>query len=133
MVNKSKWRGKGTAKKAAIKSRPGKAIAPINARQLQEAESDAIAEPMNPSSLPEVRKAIADLVSVSALEMVANLIEAANAGQVAPAKYLFEITGLFPAPLESVEKPEDSLANILLKQMGLPIEPVTRNEDQLSQ
>jgi hypothetical protein len=104
-------------------------IAPINARQLQEAEFDVIAEPMNPSSLSKVRKAIVDLVSGSALEMVANLIEAANAGQVGPAKYLFEITGLFPAALEQVEKPEDSLANILLKQMGLPIEPVPGNED----
>lgn len=128
MVNKSKERDKGAAKKSARKSRPRKAV-PISSHQDKKAELEATGKPMNPSSLPKVRKAIADLVSVSALEMVTNLVEAANTGQVAPAKYLFEIAGLFPAAPEPVEKPEDSLANILLKQMGLPIEPVSGDED----
>ena len=57
------------------------------------------------------------------------LVDAAKQGQVAPAKYLFEICGLFPAGEETAEKKEDSLAYTLLKRMGLPTEPEPDDRD----
>jgi len=69
------------------------------------------------------------MVGNSATELVAGMINAAAAGELAPAKYLFEMAGLYPATeeTEATDPQEDSLAHILLKRMGLPIEPAIQN------
>jgi hypothetical protein len=76
-----------------------------------------------PKDLVEARKGISDVVRVSATSIVAALIEKAEKGEVAPAKYLFEMVGLYPATAETSSKPEDSLAYTLLQRMGLEPEP----------
>jgi hypothetical protein len=73
-----------------------------------------------PKDLIEARKSISDVVRGAALGIVGALIEKAEGGEVAPAKYLFEMVGLYPVTEETAPKPEDSLAYTLLQRMGLP-------------
>lgn len=82
-----------------------------------------------PADFAEVRKNIATLVRISANEIATAFVKAAIAGQVAPAKYLFEAVGLYPPTTETLSNPENSLAFTLLKRMGLPTEPVICEED----
>jgi hypothetical protein len=82
-----------------------------------------------PMDMARVRKDISNMMGNSASEIAAGMINAALAGELAPAKYLFEMAGLYP-PAEEIEatNPEgNSLAQILLKKMGLPIEPVIKD------
>jgi hypothetical protein len=72
-----------------------------------------------PGDFAQVRKNIATLVRGSAEDIAAGIIAGAKAGQLAPAKYLFEAVGLYPATEETVEKTEEPLAYTLLKRMGL--------------
>lgn len=82
-----------------------------------------------PVDMARVRKDISNIVGNSATEIAAGMINAALAGELAPAKYLFEMAGLYPAREETdaANPEEDSLAQILLKRMGLPIEPVNKD------
>jgi hypothetical protein len=75
-----------------------------------------------PKDMVEGRKRIADVVRGSAMGIIAALIREAEEGEVGPAKYLFEMVGLYPATEETSSKPEDSLAYTLLQRMGLPTE-----------
>ena len=77
-----------------------------------------------PADMAMVRENIKNMVANSAEEIVVVLIEAARNGGLAPAKYLFEAVGLHPAVEESNPLEEDSLAYSLLKQLGLPTDPV---------
>jgi hypothetical protein len=73
-----------------------------------------------PKDFIEARRNISDQVRGKAIGIVEKLIELAEDGEVAPAKYLFEMVGLYPATPETSSNPEDSLAYTLLKRMGLP-------------
>lgn len=77
-----------------------------------------------PADFVEARKNIANLVRISVNEIAARFIADAKAGQVASAKYLFEVAGLYPATAEASAVPDNSLAYTLLKRMGLPTEPL---------
>jgi hypothetical protein len=86
--------------------------------------------------LAKVRKGIANLVGGKAHEMAEAVADEALKGQLAPLKYLFEVSGLYPATetteaTEATEaKPEeDTLAKILLKGLNLPVKPVITDED----
>jgi hypothetical protein len=87
-----------------------------------------------PVDMARVRKDISNMVGNSATEIAAGMINAALAGELAPAKYLFEMAGLHPvAEKTEAENPqEDSLAHILLKRMGLPTEPVIQDANSSS-
>jgi hypothetical protein len=79
----------------------------------------------------QLRADIDKLIRSAAEDIAQGLIDAAKTGQVAPAKYLFEAVGLYPATEETLPKPEgESLAERLLKRMGLPTEPVSGGEDR---
>jgi hypothetical protein len=84
------------------------------------------------ADIVQVRERIVELVKGSAADIVTELIDVAKLGQVAPAKYLFELVGLYPAS-EGTElvPPEESLAHTLLTRLGLPTEPVVRDQDQV--
>jgi len=83
-----------------------------------------------PRDLVEARKIITRMVRESSTEIVSKLIDVAKTGQMAQAKYLFEVVGLYPPTEETTAaNPEDSLAYILLKRLGLPTEPVISEED----
>jgi len=58
------------------------------------------------------------------------VVKVAMTGQLASAKYLFEVVGLYPATEQTAAGPgENSLADTLLARMGLPLEPVICDED----
>jgi len=77
-----------------------------------------------PADMAMVRENIKNMVINSAETIVVMLIKAARNGELAPARYLFEAAGLHPAVEGSNPPEEDSLAYSLLKQLGLPTEPV---------
>jgi hypothetical protein len=100
---KSSGKGSGTAKKAAEESAP---------RTKEHVD------------IVKVRENITNLVGASAEVIATEVINVAKAGQLAPAKYLFEMIGLYPATEETTAKPqEDSLAHVLLRRMRVPTEP----------
>jgi len=79
-----------------------------------------------------VREDIDHLVWHSAKTIVEKVLEGARGGQVAAARYLFELAGLHPATEEAKARaPEDSLPYMLLRRMGLPTGAVTGEEDSL--
>jgi hypothetical protein len=85
-----------------------------------------------PKDFKEVRENIATLVKNSASCIAAAVIDVAKTGQIAQAKYLFEAVGLYPTGDETKSEPEESLAQILLKRMGLPTEPVNQAQEAAS-
>lgn len=103
---KNKREGKKPAKKSTDKANPPKAIG-------------------------EVRENISELVRGSAKDIAKEVIRVAKTGQLASARYLFEVAGLYPPAEQTGSKPDDSLAHVLLKRMGLPTEPVISGEDEI--
>ena len=74
-----------------------------------------------PLELADLRRKITELVAQNAIPMVQQAIDAVREeGQYQAMKYLFEMIGLYPAAAESESGAEDSLAQILLTQLGLP-------------
>jgi|HubBroStandDraft_6_1064221.scaffolds.fasta_scaffold52998_5 hypothetical protein len=70
-------------------------------------------------SLEQARENVRSRVREAAGEIADRLITEAKAGGLAPAKYLFEVTGLYPATKETGAA-GNSLAEMLLKRMGIP-------------
>ncbi len=116
-----KGSGRGNERHAKKK---GKNRATNNARI--EAEPKSSDAEVLPKDFKEVRENIAALVKNSASSIAAAVIDVAKTGQLAQAKYLFEAVGLYPTGDETQSEPEESLAQILLKRMGLPTEPVNQ-------
>ena len=108
---KAKGKEKSTAKKAAAKkSKP---------------------RPKKGKDLNKVREGIDNKIKDSAQLIANKVIEVAKTtGQLASAKYLFEAVGLYPANEQSEARPiETTMAHQLLTRMGIPLEPVVRDED----
>ena len=76
-----------------------------------------------PVSLQQVREEIVQLVSEHARDMVLHTIEEANNGHYAAMKFLFEMTGLYPAASEEESQDDNGLAKLLLEQLGITPEP----------
>ncbi|MGA8273774.1 MAG: hypothetical protein WB919_19585 [Candidatus Sulfotelmatobacter sp.] len=96
-------------------------------------EGDAPAtKVIGPVDFEQVRKEIAILVGGAAVSIARKAIAAAEDGELAPVKYLFEAVGLYPPTAETMAKPEDSLARRLLKRLGLPTDAVTGEEEATS-
>jgi hypothetical protein len=78
----------------------------------------------------QVRERINELVKDSAEAIAVGVIEVAKTGQLAPAKYLFEAAGIYPAMEQTGMRPiETSLAHTLLTRMGVPLDPVICDEE----
>jgi hypothetical protein len=74
-----------------------------------------------PLDLGDLRRKITELVAQNAVPMVQQAIDAVREdGQYQAIKYLFEMIGLYPAIAKEEPGQEDSLARILLAQLGLP-------------
>lgn len=81
--------------------------------------------------LVEVRKDIAQIVGSEARGMALAVVDEALKGQLAPVKYLFEVSGLYPSTPATEGAPEEnSLAHRLLKHLGLPTKPVVSEDDE---
>ena len=81
--------------------------------------------------IAEVRENISELVKASANDIAISVIElTTRTGQLSSAKYLFEAVGIYPPSEQAEVRPlELSMAHQLLTRMGIPIEPVVREED----
>jgi hypothetical protein len=113
-TKKAKGKGKAAAKKAEKKS------------------AEKSAPKTKGKDIVQVRENINELVKGSAELIATEVIKVAMTGQLATAKYLFEAVGLYPPTEETSVRPiETTLAHTLLKRMGLPIEPVITDEDQI--
>jgi hypothetical protein len=87
--------------------------------------------------LSELRREINDLVARNAVPMVQQAIDAVREeGQYQAIKYLFEMIGLYPAIAQEDSGSQDSLAEVLLEQLGLattqPSKPVTDRRPKAS-
>src|SRR5438445_8777647 len=81
-----------------------------------------------PPALERLREEIKSRVGNEAQNIVKSLIEEARKGNCAPAKYLFEMVGLYPAAVQEQQQEnpeEDSLARTLLQRLGLTQEPIS--------
>jgi hypothetical protein len=85
-----------------------------------------------PATLAEARQGITDLVRSESKGMAKAVLAEGKKGQLAPVKYLFEVSGLYPAAEGTEAKPEqNSLANFLLNKLGIPVVPVVVDEDEV--
>jgi hypothetical protein len=89
--------------------------------------SDSAVAAENPPDTAQARENVKQRVRRAAGEIAEGLITAAKDGQLAQAKYLFEMAGLHPATEEAKPR-ENSLAYILLKRLGLPTEPPSEED-----
>jgi hypothetical protein len=128
MRKKAKGKGKVMQMNAASKPRTKKRMTQTSPEETLKVLKTDEAETTAPPDFAEARKMIAELVRLSAVEIATSFLNAAKTGQVAPAKYLFEAVGLYPATEETPERAKHSLAYTLLKRMGLPTEPVDAAE-----
>lgn len=84
-----------------------------------------------PADIAQARENVVSLIRDSATEIATAAIEKAIAGELASAKYLFELAGLHPAKEETMqEHTEDSQAFALLRRMALPTGEVICDNDE---
>lgn len=114
-----KKKAKSKAAKAG-KTAKGKAK-PKSARPRAKRES-------NPA---EVRKDISKIVRSGARRITKAVMEQAGSGQLAPARYLFEVAGIYPALTDGTfaTEDEDCLAKTLLNRLNLPDKPIALDEE----
>jgi len=86
-------------------------------------------KPVDPA---EVRKDIAKIVGLEAMNMTEAVIEEAMKGLVAPTKFLFEVAGVFPpaGDGEQATEEEDCLAKTLLARLNLAKKPAQEEENE---
>ncbi|GEM_PF-4393345 len=84
-----------------------------------------------PANCAEVRKDIAKIVKSGAKKITKAVMEQAMTGQLAPAKFLFEVAAIYPASTDGSEATtdEESLAKTLLDRLNIPDKPVGRDEE----
>ena len=70
--------------------------------------------------LQELRRKITELIAQNAVAMVQRAIDSVHEeGQYQAIKYLFEMIGLYPVPSGEEDETEASLAQTLLRHLGL--------------
>jgi len=145
-VSRKKTKGKGAAKKSRKSTKKNdsskkseKKPAEKQTAKLAEmpakepTKKDEGSDAKKPMDMAQARENVNDLVRESAAAIATGVINTAKSGQLASAKYLFEAAGLYPATGQTIERPvEDSLAYTLLRRMGLPLEPVVADDDDVS-
>src|ERR1700757_1568349 len=85
--------------------------------------------PANPA---DVRKDIAKIVKSGAKKITKAVMEQAMTGQLAPAKFLFEMAAIFPPSTDGSEttQDEDCFAKSLMDRLGLPDKPIALAEEE---
>jgi hypothetical protein len=107
---KKKAKGKKIAKKAAKK------------------KSSPKKKERNPAA---VRNEIAKIVESSARAITQAVVGQAKTGQLAPAKYLFEMASIFPALTDGSFSTahEESMAETLMRRLDLPDKPIAKDDE----
>lgn len=80
----------------------------------------------------KVREEIAGIVKAGAKGITKAVMVQATQGQLAPAKYLLEMAGVYPLSADEspTSKEEESLAETLLDRLNIPKHPVVHDELQ---
>jgi hypothetical protein len=80
----------------------------------------------------EVRKDIAKIVKSGAKRITKAVMEQAMTGQLAPAKFLFEMAAIYPPSTDGSEttQDEDCFAKSLMDRLGLPDKPIALDEEE---
>jgi len=104
-------------KKAAVERAAKKNVGKKTARKKQ-------ADPA------QVREELAGIVKSEAKSITEAVMDQAMHGELAPAKYLLELAGVYPPTPdgERAAEEEDCLAKTLLDRLNLPRKPVEENE-----
>ena len=80
--------------------------------------------------MAEVRKEISSIVGTNAAALTRAVMGEGLKGQLPPVKYLFEVTGLYPATESTETKPDkESLAHTLMRNLKLPESPIVNEDD----
>jgi hypothetical protein len=117
MTNKSKAKKSGASKKSEKKSAKKTAKRSPRGKNLDPAK---------------VREEIAGIVKAGAKKLTEAVMVQANQGQLAPAKYLLEMAGVYPVAtdMSPTTDREESLAETLLDRLKIPKSPVVHDELQ---
>jgi hypothetical protein len=80
----------------------------------------------------EVRKDIAKIVKSGAKRITKAVMEQAMTGQLAPAKFLFEMAAIYPPSTDGSEttEDEDCFAKSLMDRLGLPDKPIALDDEE---
>ena len=79
----------------------------------------------------EVRKNISNIVGSNAAALATAVMEAGKTGQLAPVKYLFEVSGLYPATEGSASGlDQEVLARTLMRGLNLPETPMVSEDGE---
>jgi hypothetical protein len=113
MTNKSKAKKSGASKKSAKTT----------------AKRSPRGKNLDPA---KVREEIAGIVKAGAKKLTEAVMVQANQGQLAPAKYLLEMAGVYPVAtdMSPTSDREESLAETLLDRLKIPKSPVVHDELQ---
>ena len=76
-----------------------------------------------PVEIAQVREKIKRVVGNQAVQMVETAIAGVGKGNYLAMKYLFEMVGIYPATIPAEPDSQDSLAKILLRNLGIEQEP----------
>lgn len=81
-----------------------------------------------------VRKQVSRIVEAEAVKITHAVVDEAMKGQLAPARYLFEMANIFPTQTngEQATEEEDSLAKILLAKIEAPPKPEQDGENEVN-
>lgn len=79
----------------------------------------------------EVRNDIAKIVKSGAKKITKAVMDQAMTGQLAPAKYLFEVAGVYPPITDGSQatSEEECFAKTLLDRLDIPDEPVSHDDE----
>ena len=82
----------------------------------------------------QVREEIASVVKSGAMDITEAVMGQAMAGNLLPAKYLFELAGVHPVVNDGKQatQEEDCLAKTLLDRIDRPQKPPEKDEDEVS-
>ena len=80
----------------------------------------------------EVRNDIAKIVKSGAKRITKAVMEQAMAGQLAPAKFLFEVAAIYPLSTDGSEttNDEECFAKSLMDRLGLPDTPIALDDEE---
>ena len=100
-----------------------------SAKKSTNKKASAKSKSRKPVDMQALRESIANLVGVETLNICNALAEEAKKGELAPARFLFEMSGLYSVSASVGDQDSDAdgedgedLAKVLLQRLALPVE-----------
>jgi hypothetical protein len=105
-----------------------KKAAPGSAKHKSTRKTPRAKKQANPA---EVRNDIAKIVKSGAKKITKAVMDQAMTGQLAPAKFLFEMAAIYPASTDGSEttKDEECFAKTLMDRLNLPDKPIALDDE----